>query len=328
MDGVIATHVITGFLGSGKTTLLNRLLALPAFRDTAVIVNEFGAIGLDHLLIDSASDNIVLLDNGCLCCAATDSLRETLADLYRRRAGGQVPRFRRVVIETSGLADPGPILQTLFRDPLLMGRFAAHPLVCIVDAANWRDTLDEPEACAQIAFAERIVVSKTDLTGGLPPALSARLADLAPGAEMLLADAVRARPELLLDEESHGRWRAPLGHRHDHASDIASLSLRLPAMVDWAGISAWTEHLRQRWGTSLLRTKALLALRPDGAPIVIQGVRATFDISRLPEWPDDDPAGRVVLIGRGLDDELVRRGLRWLDLPEGMSVASDGGFPD
>ena len=165
--------ILTGFLGSGKTTLLNVLLRDPAWADSAVVVNELGEIGLDHLLVAEAKENIVLLEAGCLCCAVLDSLPETLADLYSRRAMGDVPRFRRVLVETTGLADPAPIIRTLMRDPMASHFYQLQGVVCAVDAVFGEGALrDYHEAQSQVALADRLVVTKTDLVGGAVPAVS------------------------------------------------------------------------------------------------------------------------------------------------------------
>src|SRR5689334_3747172 len=187
-DPRIPVHVLTGFLGSGKTTLLNRLLREPGLADTAVIVNEFGEIGLDHLLVTGGRDNVLLLESGCLCCTLLDSLRETLADLYHRRARGELPPFRRVVVETTGLADPAPILLTLLRDPVATAWYELGRVVVTVDAVHGAEQLaDYPEARAQVAAADLVLFTKTDLAGGAPAGLSDAVARI--NAAARLADA-------------------------------------------------------------------------------------------------------------------------------------------
>ncbi len=192
--------VITGFLGAGKTTLLNRLLKDPALADTVVIVNEFGEIGLDHLLMESADEGMLLLSSGCLCCSIRGDLVATLEDLLRRRDNGRIAPFKRVVIETTGLADPAPILHTLIYHPYLGLRFALDGVVTLVDAVNGAATLDaHPEAVKQAAVADRLVLTKTDMSTGDTDTLRARLRALNPVAPILDAARGEAVAARLLD---------------------------------------------------------------------------------------------------------------------------------
>ncbi len=317
--------IVTGFLGAGKTTLLNRLLRHPEFRDTAVIVNEFGEIGLDHALVEQGQDRIVLLDAGCLCCVLADSLRETLVDLYQRRSTAAVPPFKRVVIETSGLADPAPVLESLAHDPLLAGRFATGAVLCVVDAGFGARTLAEHrEAREQVAMADTLVVTKA--AGADFSDLAGRLLAINPVAPMVDADELDDLPALL---NAQPQWRAgpePV-HDHRHESDVTAHSLRLDHPVDWAGIAAWTDHLRARWEEALLRCKALIEVRGAVGPALVQGVRDRFAVTRLPAWPDDERGARIVIIGRNLDPGDLRRGLAWLDeapFEDGFALT---GFP-
>src|SRR6266566_4719359 len=176
---VIPVAVLTGFLGSGKTTLLAHLLRRPEFSRTAVLINEFGEIGLDHELVETSDDSFVELQTGCLCCKIRNDLAETLADMLRRRDRGALPQFDRVVVETSGLADPAPILQTLMTDLRIAGRLVLGGVVTTVDAVNGSDTLDREEiSVKQVAFADRLVLTKSDLANGAQPELLDRLAQL------------------------------------------------------------------------------------------------------------------------------------------------------
>jgi G3E family GTPase len=342
--------VLTGFLGSGKTVLLNGLLKQPGFADSAVIVNEFGEIGLDHLLISTAQENIVLLDAGCLCCAVLGSLKETLADLHHRRARGEVPPFRRVMIETTGLADPGPILQSIMRDPLISHFYRLAGVVCLVDVLHAQAQLDDqPEARAQIAFADRLVVTKTDLSGEeVPERLRKTLRDLNATAEILVAsngevgaerllstDSVADAPPWLAglpDESSYaahadhhdheeGPQRRAGSHLHDTA--ITSESFWVDHPATWSGLAAWTEVLRRRYGRDLLRCKGLVKVEGLAGPVALHGVQTLFDTRRMASWPGDDRRTRLVLIGRGLDRSALQRTLGWLQVPEGTQPPLD-----
>ena len=216
----IPVTLLTGFLGSGKTTLANRLLRRPSFANTAVIVNELGEIGLDHLLVERGDDSVLLLDSGCLCCALQGGLRETLADLFVRRAAGSVPRFERVVVETTGVADPGPIANALVLDALLRAEFRLAAIVTTVDALHaTRQLEEEPEAVRQVVLADVLIVTKTDLAAPeAVAALGVRLEELNPTARKATALRGEVDPDLLFPERrtrcgrARGR-RAPVAHR-------------------------------------------------------------------------------------------------------------------
>lgn len=226
--------VLTGFLGSGKTTLLSRLIRDPAMARTAVIINEFGEVGLDHLLVSKADENTVLMDSGCLCCTIRSDLSDTLRDLYLRRNKGEVPEFDRVVIETTGLADPAPILHTLMTDPLIASRFRLDGVVTTIDSVHGMGQLDNhEESLKQAAVADRVVLTKTDLADkATVDALRRRLHDLNPGAVHVDAQTDDALPVLLFDAGLYNpetksldvqRWlKAEAyegGHDHDHHHD-------------------------------------------------------------------------------------------------------------
>lgn len=325
-DDVILVHIITGFLGSGKTTLLNRLLANPGLLDTAVIINEFGEIGLDHLLVEGAIDNVLLMDGGCLCCVASGSLRETLIDLYVRRGSGDLPPFRRVLIETSGLADPGPIILTLARDALLKDRFKLRGVICVADATD--DTVLNcfPEARAQAVMADRFVITKLDRAG--PERVSAlvtALRTLNANAPVVMGDAIATTPEALLSTDYALGWPAETdGHAHAHASGIASVSLSDPRAVTWPHLARWTAELRADWGDDLLRLKALLPLVAQHRPVLVQGVRGAFDVQQLDAWPDAFRHGRIVAIGIGIDRAAIEAGCRSLYTDDGARHGRSG----
>jgi G3E family GTPase len=326
--------VLTGFLGSGKTTLLNALLAQPGFRDSAIIVNEFGEIGLDHLLVETAAEKIVLLDAGCLCCAMSGSLRETLADLYHRRVRGEVPPFQRIMIETSGLAEPGPILRSILRDDFISHFFGLQALVSTVDARFGLDQLrHHPEAVEQAAMADRIILTKTDLTrNDCPQDLIEQIGRINPCAEIFRASSGAVDAMLLLTdragENALPAWAAALasdnmGHgAHAHSVGVASYAFWLELPVTWSGVAAWTDVVRRRFGADLLRCKGLLEM-DGGGPTLLHGVQTMFDTSRLPAWPTPDHRSRLICIGRNLDPDFLSRSLGWLHAPQGTQPPSD-----
>jgi G3E family GTPase len=335
----IPVTVLTGFLGAGKTTLLNRLLRHPELADTAVLINEFGEIGLDHLLVERLDGDTVLLNAGCLCCTVRGDLVRALRDLAGRIDQGHA--IRRVVVETTGLADPAPILHTLMSDPLVLARFRLDGVVTLVDAATGATTLDaQPEAVKQAAVADRLVLSKTDLAPpGQVAALSARLRALNPGAPLLVAphggiapaelldcglyDATRKHPDVRrwLDAEAfaghdhhHGH-----GHGHHHHHDVSrhdarihSFCLTFDEPLPWDGLSTWLEVLTMTRGESVLRIKGILNLEGHDRPIAIHGVQHLFHPPvKLERWPDgDDRRSRLVFILRDLDRGTVEKGLR------------------
>lgn len=232
--GLLPVNVLTGFLGSGKTTLLGRLLASPAFAQTAVLINEFGEIGLDHHLIEQIDEGVLLLQSGCICCTIRSDLRDAIRDLHSRRARGQIPPFRRLAIETTGLADPVPIVSTLLSEPVIRNHFRLGNIICTVDAVNGAGQLDrQRESVKQAAIADRLIITKVDLAErGAIAALRARLKRLNPSAVLSETDNETVNAELLLAQDLHdpatraaevARWlatdaaAASGGHDHDHA---------------------------------------------------------------------------------------------------------------
>ncbi len=315
--------VLTGFLGSGKTTLVNALLRDPQFRDTAIIVNEFGDIGLDHLLVASSTDNIVLLDSGCLCCTVVDSFKETLADLYYRRARADVPPFARVLVETSGLADPTPTLQILLRDSFVSHYFELTAVVTTLDAMFGTEQLQShPEAVRQAAVADRIVITKTDMADEERlTALMRALAALSPYASIDCAQSETFRVDrVLLDsartpelEVARASTEAAGDLMHaSHACDsvIRANSFVIDRLVGWAGLAGWTDLVREALGPKLLRCKGLLKVEGVEGPVLIQGVQSVFAAPvRLPRWPSDDHRSRIVCITQDVDSNLLEASL-------------------
>jgi len=312
--------IITGFLGSGKTTLLNRLLQRSEMAGAAVIINEFGEIGLDHLLIATPSENTVLLSSGCLCCTVRGDLVETLADLYRKRHESVIPAFDRVIVETTGLADPVPILQTLVTDPELAPLFSLDSVVTLVDAVNGAQQLDaHPESVKQAAMADRLLLSKTDLASAeATEALRARLARINPAARIStpvrgdahpdelfgagLAGASAAAVQRWLGDAEFARAEAHHDHKHDvnrHDDHIRAFCVHHDAPVSAAGLEVWLNMLAALRGARLLRVKGLLNV--DGAPVAIHAVQTLIhEPITLERWPDEDRRSRLVFITRDM----------------------------
>jgi G3E family GTPase len=316
----IPVFLLSGFLGSGKTTLLNRVLKAPEFAMTAVVVNEFGEIGLDHLLVARGRDNVVLLEAGCLCCTIADSLHETLADLYAGRVRGDVPRFTRVIVETTGLADPAPLLNTLLGHRLVTDHYRLEQAVVTVDAQHAMTALDaHPEVAQQIAVADRLIITKRDLVGS-ESGLDARLVRLNPSAIVIDARDANAPLAAFAPGERHRvtRWTAqPAGGqgRSRHDAGIRAESYVLGKDVSWAGIAAWWRLASESFGGRLLRCKGIVRIRDTGEVVFLQAVSQVFHSpERLSAWPDADHRSRLVCITRAVDPADLRATLVALEV--------------
>jgi G3E family GTPase len=308
---MIPVWVLTGFLGSGKTTLLGRLLKSPQFARTAVIINEFGEVGLDHDLVETSDESFVALKTGCLCCAVRDDLELTLEGLLQRRATGTVSPFERVIIETSGLADPAPILHALMTQPAFEGRLALAGVVTTVDAVNGAQSLDRyPEAIKQVAMADRLLLTKTDLLAARATGLPARLTALNPAAALLTASFGEVASDQLFASEAPRatleRWlsaaRAAQQGGQQHAADITAIALVRKEPVRAVSLTLLLEVLAEHVGSDLLRLKGLINIAEcPGRPAVIHGVQHVFHPPAwLERWPCNDRRSRLVLIGRNL----------------------------
>jgi G3E family GTPase len=331
----LPVSVLTGFLGSGKTTLLRELLRDPAYAETAVVINEFGEIGLDHLLVESAREDMVLLAGGCLCCTISSDLVATLRGLYQRRAAKEIPFFRRIIIETTGLADPAPILHALMQDPFLSEACRLDGVIATVDAVNGMDQLDRQGECIkQAAVADRLVLTKCDLAPD-SRSLEERLRRLNPAAPILKAVAGRLDPQSLFgaglyDPESKSldvrRWlkeeafaathRHDDGHRHGdldrnrHDDHIRAFCLVRQTPFEWERFADWIDMMISLHGANLLRIKGVLNVAGTAGPIAIHGVQHLFHPPvELPAWPDADRSSRLVFITRDIDGDTMAQSL-------------------
>ncbi len=321
--GRLPVSLITGFLGSGKTTLLNRLLRHPDTGETAVIVNEFGEIAIDHLLVEAIDGETVVLNSGCVCCALRDDLVTSLRQLYARRAAGELPPFARVLIETTGLADPAPILQMLLNNPMVSNWYRLDAVITTVDAVHGGGQLAaQPEAVKQVALADRLLLTKGDIAErSEAAALRARLADVNPTAALheivsgeiapaLLFGASAAASRSGIGDHVSGPQAAPSegheDHGHAHHSLIASFTLELDQAVEWRLFSRWLADLRRQCGERLLRLKGLVEIEGEEQPLLIQGVHHVFHPPvLLDRWPEGGRGTRLVFITRDLPRDLV-----------------------
>jgi G3E family GTPase len=322
----IPVNVITGFLGSGKTTLLQRLLRSPSMARTVVLINELGEIGLDHLLVERVDEALVLLQNGCICCSIRDDLKSALRGLLRRREREEIPAFDRVVIETTGLADPGPVLYTLLGEPVVRHNFRLGNVVTTVDALNAELHLSRnPEGVKQVAAADQLVITKTDLADpGRTAAVRDMLGRVNPSAEILDAtedgfDADRMLVEQARDLTPLMRFRPHVGGATpgadqseglQHNASVASLSLALDEPLDWTAFGIWLTMLLHRHGDDILRVKGILRVQESPAPVFINAVQhIVHPPQHLERWPSADHRSRIVFITRGIEHALLARSL-------------------
>ena len=328
-------NVITGFLGSGKTTLLQRLLASPKMARTAVLINEFGEVGLDHLLVRQVDESMVLLQSGCICCTIRDDLNAALRDLLSKRERQLIPQFDRVVIETTGLADPAPILYTLFAEPVLRHHFRLGNVITTVDAVNGqRHVGQNPEGVKQVAVADHLVVTKTDIAEPEAIAQAHRmLLRLNPSARRFDAYTDSIDADVMLSSDPYDPATKSVAvqswfqqesqrnvehedkhhHRHNdsrHDQQISSFSLTVDGALDWTLFGVWLTMLLNRHGENVLRVKGILNVSGMGAPVVINGVQhLVHPPVHLDTWPSKDRRSHIVFITRGIEKARLMRSL-------------------
>ena len=328
--------VVTGFLGSGKTTLLNRMLRHPSLADAAVLVNEFGAVGLDHFLVEAMDENTVLLESGCLCCTIRGDLKDSILALNSRRARGEVPPYRQLIVETTGLADPAPILFTLSADTVLKHHYRLGSVITTVDGVNGLSQLDRhPESVKQATVADRIVLTKSDIAEAATlERLRVRLARLNGSAERIVAvngqvDVPRLLRADVYDPRTKGaevrRWLAAeaekdvaeAGAGHAHAHDVSrhdehirSFTLSFEGALDWTAFGIWLTMLLHSHGERVLRVKGILNVAGIEAPVVVNGVQhVVHPPIHLTAWPGEDRRSHIVFIVDDLAQADIERSL-------------------
>ncbi len=324
-----SVNVLTGFLGSGKTTLLQRLLRSPLMAQTAVLINEFGEIGLDHLLVQKVDETVLLLESGCICCSIRDDLKSALRGLLGRRERGEIPWFDRVVIETTGLADPGPILYTLLSEPVIRHHFQLGNVITTVDVVNAKLHLSRnAEGIKQVAAADRLVLTKSDLaTPGQTDIVRNELARLNPSAKFWDAAQEPVDADFLLDAMPSAPVPGPAIYRPQnegarasgadatnglrlHTESVSSMSLIVDRPMDWTAFGIWLSLLLNRHGDDVLRVKGILCVEGSDTPVFINGVQHIVHPPRHLEcWPTPDHRSRIVFITRGIDHGQLRRSL-------------------
>jgi G3E family GTPase len=320
--------IVTGFLGSGKTTLLARVLAEPSMGNAAVLVNEFGEVGLDHHLLRQINERTILLGNGCACCTIRDDLVKTLLDLFAMDERRDIPRLERVIIETSGLADPAPILYTILADAVLQHHFWIDRIITTVDAINGHFHLDRhPESLKQVAIADNIIVTKTDIASRQEvDDLTARLHTLNPSAHIVEAafgnvdiamlfsvSDIEHGGKRLSDEQDAGSpstFRSKPPGEESHIATIHSLSLTFHEPLDWRAFGLWLSMLLHARGEDVLRVKGLLNVGEEG-PVVLNGVQHIIHPPQhLDRWPGEDHSSRIIFITRAIEPQAILNSLQ------------------
>ncbi len=336
---LIPVTLLTGFLGSGKSTLLSQVLKDPKFANAAVIINEFGEVGLDDFLVVHAEEQIVEMTTGCLCCTVRGDITETLLDLHNKRDEGQLKTFDRVIVETTGLADPAPVMHTLMTDPRIMKRFMLAGVITTLDTTNALSTLDDQEECAkQVALADRVVFTKSDLNVDEAAVydLKNRVVQINPNALVQDKNAAGFDLNNLFDTALYNRetdqydldkWLGTKtghdhGHHHHHHDinrhneSIQAFSLIIDEPVSSSAFVLAMQMLISSQGKDLLRIKGIVALKENPeCPIILHGVQHVFhEPMELESWPCEDRRTRLVFITRGIEKQTIETYFKtWLD---------------
>lgn len=334
MDNRIPVTLLTGFLGTGKTTLLNKLLNHSGMQDTAVVINELGEAGLDHILArtvesEHIADNTVLLSSGCLCCTLTNEMADTLRDLFFKRALGGIPEFKRLVIETTGMADPGPIMANLLNEPVINSTYRLDAVVVTIDAIyGLQQIQDRIEAKKQAAVADILLITKCDLaTEAQLEALSNQLSEINPGATQYRISQGEIDPQAIINvglfntekQAQPQQWlRAPTRSKvmrgtlpqKVHDDEIVSFTVSMPKPLTWTQLEPVLQWLTETYSEQLLRLKGIIHAEDAPAPLAIHAVHKTiYPPTLLTGWDEDEPISRIVLIGKGLDELKIREAL-------------------
>ena len=329
----VPVSIVTGFLGSGKTTLLNYLVRHPGMADTALIVNEFGEIGIDHALVDQAFENTVLMDSGCICCSIRGDLIDTIADLFANAALGKIPHFSRILIETTGLADPVPIVHALAAGEEALGSCTLDLVVTTLDGVFGAAQLGEhPEVESQVAVGDAILITKADIADGdVVERLARRVEAMNPGVPVHRIAHGGVDPELLFAAGRRAGAAAPALHAHSHAhaddhqhdhgpaghqhGTIRSQAITAEEPLSPERLRGFLETLFSLRGEHFLRVKGIVDLRGEDRPVVIQAVGAAFSPpARLPAWRDGPRRSELVFIFRELDGAAIEQAFRHMVL--------------
>jgi len=333
-SSLIPVFVVTGYLGSGKTTLINHMLQHPSLKDAAVLVNEFGDVGLDHLLVQEMDENTVLLQSGCICCTIRSDLKDSIIELNSKREAGTVPPYKRLILETTGLADPSPILFTLNSDTVIKHHYRLGSAIATVDAVNGLSQMKRyPEPTKQVSVADRIVLTKTDIAEpDMVRRIKKKLTRMNPSADLIEAvhgevDVKRMLRADVYDLRTKGaevrRWleaeaesakaNSEHGHHHDvnrHDKSIYSFTVTYDEPLDWTAFGIWLTMLLHRHGENVLRVKGLLNVKGIEAPVVVNGVQhVVHPPIHMKAWPTEDRRSHIVFIVDGLDRALIERSL-------------------